>query len=327
MTDGAQPLSTQPADTGRRSRPESFPFFGRSRELATLRRMLRDAHRGSGQVAVVRGEAGIGKTRLLAEILAHAEELGFQLLSGMTDELASDRPLGALIDAFGLHADSADPERAEIGRLITAEAGQLVPRAPVVAADLGFRIIDESVALLERLATDRPVVIAFEDLHWADPSTLRAVRAIGRALPDLPVAMLITLRPFPERPELVRVFDELINRGAVHLTLEALDDPTVIALAESVAGAPPGTALSGQLPWAAGNPLFIIELVKAQREQGNLVVRQGQADVADPALPRTLPLTILGRVSFLPPTTLEVLKVAAVLGREFSVAELSMVTG
>ncbi len=327
MTDGAQPLSTQPADTGRRSRPEPFPFFGRSRELADLRRVLRDAYRRSGTVAVVRGEAGIGKTRLLAEILTHAEELGFQVLSGTTDELASDRPLGALIDAFGLHADSTDPERAEIGRLITAEAGRLVPHAPVVAADLGFRIIDESVALLERLATDQPVVIAFEDLHWADPSTLRAVRAIGRALPDLPVAMLITLRPFPERPELAQVYDELMHRGAVHLTLEALDDPTVIALAEAVAGAPPGTALSGQLPRAAGNPLFIIELIKAQREQGNLVVHQGRADVADPALPQTLSLTILRRVSFLPPATLEVLKMAAVLGREFSVAELSMVTG
>lgn len=295
--------------------------------MAALRQVLRDTRHKGGKAAVVRGEAGIGKTRLLAKILDHADEQGFQVLSGTTDELACDRPLGALIEAFGLQADSADPDRAAIGRLITGDSDRRVPQTPVLAADVGFRIIDESVALLERLATDRPVVVAFEDLHWADPSTLRAVRAISRALPDLPVALLVTLRPFPERSELAKLIDELVRHGAAALTLAALDDPTVIALAEVVAGAPPATVLSGQLSWAGGNPLFVIELVKALREQGSLILRHGRADVADLALPPNLPLTILRRVSNLAPQTLEVLRVAAVLGREFSVAELSMVTG
>ncbi|MGH3752916.1 MAG: helix-turn-helix transcriptional regulator [Pseudonocardiaceae bacterium] len=315
MADGAQP-----------GEPGPFPLLGRSRELAALRRLLSDTRRDGGKAAVVRGEAGIGKTRLLAEIVAHAQEQGFQVLSGATDELASGRPLGALIEAFGLQADSADPERAAIGRLICGEAVQLVPHAPVIA-DLGFRIIDESVALLARLATDRPVVVAFEDLHWADPSTLRVVRAIGRALPQLPVALLVTLRPFPERPELAQVLDELASHGAAQLALAALDGPAVAALAEAVVGAPPGAVLSGQLSRAAGNPLFVIELVKALREQRSRAVHQGRIDVADSSPPQTLPLTILRRVSNLAPATLEVLRVATALGREFSVAELSMVTG
>jgi DNA-binding CsgD family transcriptional regulator len=328
VTDGAQPPITQPlgSQQAESQRPEIFPFLGRSRELAALRRVLRDARQKGGKAAVVRGEAGIGKTRLLAEILAHAEEEGFQVLSGATDELARDRPLGALIEAFGLQAHSADPERAAIGRLIGRDPGRLMPSL-AVAADLGFRIIDESVALLERLATDRPVVVSFDDLHWADPSTLRAVRAIDRALPDLPVVLLVTLRPFPEGPELAQVTEELVNRGAAQLELAALDDPTVTALAQAVAGAPLGTALSVQLSWAAGNPLFVIELVKALREQASRALRDGPADVTDRSVPETLPLTILRRVSFLPPATLEVLKVAAVLGREFSVAELSIVIG
>ncbi|MDQ4092914.1 MAG: ATP-binding protein [Actinomycetota bacterium] len=137
MAEGAQPFSTQPlitpplitppSDSRLLGRPEAFPFLGRSLELAALRRVLRDVRRGAGKAAVLRGEAGIGKTRLLAEILAHAEEDGFQVLSGTTDELSSDRPLGALIEAFGLQADSADPERAEIGRLITGHTGRLLP--------------------------------------------------------------------------------------------------------------------------------------------------------------------------------------------------------
>ncbi len=166
-----------------------------------LRRLVDDAGQGVGQAAVLQGHAGIGKTRLLAEITAHATQVGFQVLSGTTDELSRDRPLGALIEAFGLRADSTDPERAEIGRLITGEfpVSQSLPFHSGVA-DLSFRIIDAPVALLERLTTERPVVMAFEDLHWADPATLRAVRAIGRALSHLPVVLLITLRPFPERP-------------------------------------------------------------------------------------------------------------------------------
>ncbi len=118
-----------------------------------------------------------------------------------------------------------------------------------------------------------------------------------------------------------------MSRGAAHLGLPALDDPAVTALATAVAGAPPGARLSGQLSWAAGNPLFVIELVKALRDQKILTVHHGRAEVVDLLLPNTLPMTILRRMSFLPKATLEVLKVAAVLGREFSVAELAAVTG
>jgi predicted ATPase len=283
--------------------------------------LLDEARQGAGQAAVVQGEAGIGKTRLLAEITAQATAEDFQLLSGATDELSRDRPLAALIEAFELRTDSTDPRRAEIARLIVADT------VPFGGVDLSFRVTDAVVSLLERLATESPVVVAVEDLHWADPATLRAVRAIAAALPALPVVLIVTLRPFPERPELVRLIDELVSNGAAHLQLPALDDPAVTALATAVAGAPPGKGLSGQLSWAAGNPLFVIELVKALRDQEILTVHQGRAEVADRVLPSTLPVTILRRTSFLPPATLEVLTIAAVLGREFSVAELATVTG
>ncbi|MGH3824329.1 MAG: AAA family ATPase [Pseudonocardiaceae bacterium] len=188
----------------------------RSRESAVLRRLLHDASKGTGRAAVVQGEAGIGKTRQLAEIMAHAAGQGCQVRLGSTDELAQDRPLGPLIEAFGLRADSTDPDRAEIGRLISTDAPLL--QAPVV--DLGFRVIDSAVALLERLSAATPVVVAFEDLHWADPATLRAVRVIGRALPRLPVLLIVTVRPFPERPELARVIEELVSHGAARLELQ-----------------------------------------------------------------------------------------------------------
>jgi hypothetical protein len=298
-----------------------LPFLGRSQELAALRRLLHSARQGCGAAAVVQGEGGIGKTRLLAEITTDATEDGFRVLSGATDELSRDRPLAALIEAFGLRADSADPERAEIATLLLADA------LPFGAADISFRVTDAVVSLLERLTTEAPAVVAVEDLHWADPATLRAVRAIGAAVSDLPVVVLVTLRPFPERPELAWLIEELVSSGAAHLELAALDDAAVTALATAVAGAPPGAGLSGQLSWAAGNPLFVIELVKALRDEQILTVHEGRAEVADRVLPSTLPVAILRRMSFLPRATLDVLKIAAVLGREFSVAELAAVTG
>jgi predicted ATPase len=93
--------------------------------------------------SVVWGEAGIGKTRLLAEIVAHAAEEDFQILSGATDELASDRPFGALIEVFELYADSVDSQRAEISRLINRE---VAPSQDFVT-DLGFRVIDKSTVV------------------------------------------------------------------------------------------------------------------------------------------------------------------------------------
>ncbi|HXT45743.1 MAG TPA: AAA family ATPase [Pseudonocardiaceae bacterium] len=298
-----------------------LPLVGRSQQLAVLQQLLRSTSQGTGEAAILQGEAGIGKSRLLAEITAQAVEDGFQVLLGATDELSQDRPLAALIEAFGLPADSADPERAAIAQLVLADA------VPYGAADHSFRIADAAVSLLERLATVSPVVVAFEDLHWADPATLRAVRAIGAALPHLRVVLLITLRPFPRRPELTRLIEELVSHRAVHLEMPALDDPAVTTLAAAVAGAPPGARLSGQLAGAAGNPLFVIELVEALRDQKLLTMHGGRVEVADRVLPATLPMTILRRTSLLPPATLEVLKVAAVLGREFSVAELATVTG
>ncbi|MDQ4092913.1 MAG: hypothetical protein M3143_05760 [Actinomycetota bacterium] len=99
------------------------------------------------------------------------------------------------------------------------------------------------------------------------------------------MALLVTLRPFPEHSELASVIEELVNDGAAQLALGALDDSAVTALAQAVAGGSPGTALPAQLSWAAGNPLFVIELIKALREQRGPEVDRGGPDAADLSLP------------------------------------------
>lgn len=282
-------------------------------------RLLDLAGGDHGQVGIVEGEAGGGKTRLLVEVEAEAVGRGFQTAVGAAEELEVDRPFGAVIEALALEPGSTDVERSELGRTLAggSEGGHI--------ADLGYRLVDQAVALLERLTSVGPVAVILEDLHWADALTLRFVRAVGRAVPQLSVALFVSLRPYPRRPELDRVMSDLVATGATHVALGALDDRAVGDLAADVAGAPAGPHLAAHLGRTGGNPLFVIEVLRGLRDEGALVVAGGYAEVDLPALPATVQAAIRRRTGFLPPSTLEVLTVASVLGTRFPLVELAAV--
>ena len=304
---------------GERPLPASTALVGRRFELAALQDLLDQARSGAGQVVFVEGEAGIGKTRLVAELLAGARRDGFQVLLGAADELGADRPFGMLVEALGLHPGSDDPERADVGRLIGGDDGRGLSGAPPPArADLGFRIVESLLGLIESIVVAGPVVLALEDLHWADPSSLRALGALRRALPQLPVALVATLRPSPPGSALDRAMDEL-GRGARHLVLQPLGEDDASTLAAAVAGLPPDEELARRLAPARGNPLYVIELASSLRSDG--------VEEAPGASASTLQLTILRRLRSLPETTVEMLKVASVLGRRFGLFQLCAVTG
>jgi DNA-binding CsgD family transcriptional regulator len=284
-----------------------------------LRDLLDQARLGTGQVVFVEGEAGIGKTRLVSELLAVARREGFHVLLGAADERGADRPFGMLVEALGLQASSQDAERRDLAQLIVGEDGERptsVPASPT--ADLGFRIVESLLGLVERIAVGGPVVLALEDLHWADPSTLRALSALRRALPQLPVCVIATLRPSPTAGAFDRAMDELA-RGARHLVLEPLGDEDACALGAAVAGLPPGQDLARRLAPARGNPLYVIELAASVRSDGS--------EDAAGVLPPTLQQTIRLRLRSLPEQTVEMLEVAAVLGRRFGVTQLCSAMG
>ncbi|MGQ0617698.1 MAG: ATP-binding protein [Acidimicrobiia bacterium] len=299
--------------------------MGREVELAILHGMLDDAAGGHGRVTVLEGEAGIGKSRLVAEAAARAEVRAFHVLRGSADEL-DDRSFGPLAEALGLEPGSSEPDRAEIGRLLVgAEAG--APSDPAErAGDLRYRIVESVLALLERLSSTRPVLLVVEDLHWADPSTVRAVRTIARSIAQSPVALVLTARPFPRSAEVGLVIGEL-RAGGDDIALAPVDEHDVWSLASALAGAWPGPRLRGQLAGAGGNPLFVIELLKALRDEDVLRVADGHADAGDGSLPPSLALTVLRRISFMPQRTLEVLKVASILGPRFALDHLAALMG
>jgi predicted ATPase len=298
-------------------------LLGRDDELARVQNVLFNVRsEGSGAIVLLEGEAGIGKTRLLDELLTCAREQGFEVARGSAYELERDRPFGAVADALELVPDSADPERAAIGRLIGGGAEDAQAEAP----QLRFRILDDIVSLVEQLASRAPFVLALEDLHWADSSALLVVDRLGRRLHQLRLALIGTRRPLPNRPELDSLMASAGHEG-FRVPLPPLADPAVDALVNQLLGAPPGAQLLATVADAAGNPFFLEELVEALRIEGAIELVDGRAELEDVLLPPSLRLTILTRLAFLSKETLETLRVASVLGASFSPNDLAAVLG
>jgi DNA-binding CsgD family transcriptional regulator len=301
---------------------------GRAAEIAVLGEALDRAASGRLAVVLVEGEAGIGKTRLLDEALQGARGRGMQVAAGQAGELEQARPFGLVAATFGCVRSSPDPRRAAIGGLLAAGGGG--ERGPItVTSDPGlrFRAVDALADLAEELALSGPLVIGADDLQWADPSSLLTLAAVSRRLAYLPVAIIGCLRPSPRLPELERLAGVLEAAGARHLTLRGLAEEAVTELVAEVVAAVPGPGLLAGISGAAGNPLFVTELLGALAQEGAIETCGGRAEVATLALPPSLRLTILRRISFLPGDTLQALRAASILGSSFTLTDLATVAG
>jgi DNA-binding CsgD family transcriptional regulator len=136
-------------------------------------------------VSSPRGEAGIGKTELLRRIVHDASDAGVSVLRGQGDPLERTRPFGVIAAALDLRPGSADPNRARAGRAILGEApgGGAVPGS----AGARFLVIDQVLELLDHACRDGPVVLALEDVHWADDATMSALDAVMTWLRHVPL--------------------------------------------------------------------------------------------------------------------------------------------
>jgi DNA-binding CsgD family transcriptional regulator/tetratricopeptide (TPR) repeat protein len=304
-------------------------LVGRSAELGQIRLAVRRVAGGTGQVMLVTGEAGIGKTRVVAEGLDDARRLGVQVFRGAAEELERRRPFGAIADCLDLGGSPPDGRRAAITRLLVEDPnahddGDWFGETPQAE----FRVVEAVVALVEELSAHSPVMLAVEDLQWADPSTLLVLQRLGRRVGQLPVLLVGTARPVPRSQELEGCLQGLRVSGATELLLGPLDGAAATRLVEQLVGAPPGPGLLRQVAGAGGNPLFVTELVGALQRDGSIeLASDGTARLTTVGIPPSLPLLILHRLSFLAPATLELLRVASVLGSSFAVADLSVVVG
>ncbi|MDN5918216.1 MAG: AAA family ATPase [Pseudonocardia sp.] len=298
-------------------------MIGRVDEAAVVAAAIDRAAAGSGRLLVVEGEAGIGKTRLVAEAVAGARRHDFEICAAAVDEVERRRPFGVLADALGVTRHASDPARVDVAHSLHGDGTVASPQPA-----LEFRVSEAIVGLVERLCARGPVLLVLEDVHWADPSTRACLARLGRIVPQLPLLLLVTARPLPRSARLASLLDGLAERGAERIPLGPLPDGDLPALAEAVVGASPGPRLRRQLARAGGNPLLLIELLALLAEDGAIVRTDGvHADVEDDAVSATLSLTILHRLSFLTPATLDLLGMASILGSTFSVADLRLLSG
>lgn len=285
-------------------------LVGRDAELSALIDLVDLSARGHLEVGLIEGEAGIGKSALVGEIAARAADRGVAVLRGRADGVEQGRPFGPLAEALDLFEDAADPARRAAAAILTG-AGR-------IGADPAAAFVEAAAELLEIEAQRGPVLLIIEDIHWADPSTLVALRRTVHRLSDLPLLLLGTFRPLPRPSQLDRWLNQLSDEAAVSVPLGPLTDAALETLAAEMRGTPAGPSLSRQLGRAGGNPLFAIEVIRAFDDE---------TLGGEPALPESLSGMVLRRFEGLSPAARELLDVASTLGSEFRVVDLATVVG
>ncbi len=262
-------------------------MIGRAGEVQVLYRLLSGVAAGTGAAVLVEGEAGIGKTWLMRSLTVTARRRGFRVFLGAAHPFETTRPFGALSQALELRRGSSDTRRAAIARLLDVGAGPQSDRATGQAPDVRFRVVEEIVDLVEGLSAGSAVVVALENLHWADDSTIFTFRSMVHRLAHMPVLLVGTLRPSPRSAELDLLIDELLGSGTALLRLERLGDADVVDLVRAELGAPPGPRLSRVVDRADGNPLWIVEILHLLHSDDLLEVGAMTAEAVTESLPES----------------------------------------
>ncbi len=238
------------------------PLVGRELELRLARRVMLDVRSGSAATLMVDGEAGVGKTRFLQALTDEARADGMWVAVGAAHQFETTRPFGALAAALDLRGSSDDPRRASIGEILAGESPGDAPTS--AGTDLRYRVVDEIVDMVEADSSQTPLLLVLEDVHWADTSTLLAVRSMARELVHVPLLLAVSLRPTPRSGELKQLLDDLLEVGAHPISLDPLSDSEVDALVQAELGSRPGPGLAVIVAKAGGNPLWAVEIVRAR---------------------------------------------------------------
>ena len=313
------------------------PFVRREAELARLKELVERTRRGSGTLVLISGEAGVGKSRLAEEAAKEAERAGLGPLVGHCLDMESAQPYLPLIEQIeqAARAVSAEEFRDALGEN-APEVAKLMPELRQRFSD-----IPEPVSLppeqerryllhgvtefIERAAHARPLLLTFEDLHWADDATLLLLRQLAQRLDEMPVLVIGTYRQTElslGRPFGAVLEDLLRERLADEIVLDQLAEDGVAALLEGRAGRrPPPELVTLVYSETEGNPFFVEEVFRHLAEAGKLFEDDGSwksgIHIADTEVPRGLRLVIGRRLERVSEDCRRVLTTAAVVGRSF----------
>jgi DNA-binding CsgD family transcriptional regulator len=318
-------------------------LFGRAREQATLRQLFRESAAGHGAVALIGGEPGSGKTRLLDALADEAAAGGATVLRGGASDAAGMPPYLPFIEALGPHLRRAPTD--ELARRIgpfasaltailpeAAERIGIAPSVPLPPEQTRFRLFEAVGALLSAIADAAPLVLTLDDLHWADPSTLDLLCAVARrvAADKILVAGAFREGDAARNPDFGRAAAEL-NRLRVLTTVTAgpLAPDAIARLAEATTGAALAPeALDLLMERSDGNPFFAEELLRGWLETDALASGSHLALAASsPPIPETIRAAVGQRLARLAPETVALLQTAAVAGNAAPTTLLAHIAG
>ncbi len=318
---------------------EGDVFVGRDRWLARIESAFRASAAGRGRILVVSGESGVGKTRLLDEVMVRGGGWGATVATAWCEAREGAPPYAPWIELLRRLVDTFDP--AEAARELGADATDLATLLPgvhdLVAAvpepqrlhsnTSRFRLMESIRTYLARCASRRPLLLMLDDLQAADHASLRLLTHLARELRHLPVLMLVALR------EPAAVADPVVEETLAEVArqfpgermqLEGLSGEDVELLVAKLTGVePPAEWVSLILARSEGNPFFVREIVSLLDSQAGGTKPTEDVAAWATRIPPGVRDVILGRLHRLSEPCQHALAAAAVLGREFRIGVLA----
>jgi DNA-binding CsgD family transcriptional regulator/tetratricopeptide (TPR) repeat protein len=295
-------------------------LVGRDSEMALLTGLIKEVARGRGSAVLIEGEPGIGKSALVRAAVAQAPDAGCEVFWGTGDELSQELPLLPFLDGLRVREPSANHRRNTIVRLLRGEVA--VDRGTDVSAVLAEQLL----ALVAEQCAARPTILVVDDLHWADQASITLWGRLARSAQQAPLLLIGTMRPVPQRDDLLTL--RRVVGSAARLQLTGLTGTALEDLVAALAGGKPGGRLLRLADGAAGNPLYLTELVAALARSSSLSITEaGAAELAGDSAPGSLSAAIADRLGFVAGPVREVVRAAALLGTDFAVSDLAIVLG
>ena len=286
---------------------------GRQAQVEALRDQLDALRAGRGGTVLVAGLAGMGKTVLLDATEMMARERGIKVFRGAGDAAGRVIPFGPLLEALVSTRDA--------------------PVDPAVLRDLSqspdqrFWLLREVQESLERAALRAPMMIAIDDVQWADEATLAALLTLPRQLASHRILWLLAARTGEPVGPACDAVSRIAEAGALKIALPPLDRAAVAGVAEDLLGGAPDPALLKVLAGVRGQPFLLTELLRGLREEKLVAVGDGIASLTGTGIPLRFVDSVNEQLDHLSPAARDALQMACVLGRRFSADELAALTG
>ena len=339
------------------------PLVGRTREFATLNQTIEEVARGTGSIVSLVAEAGLGKSRLIAEWNRSVIDSGaisadhwfegrcVSYGASMAHHLSTD-----LIRSM-IGAPAGTPMEATRTALRTRLEGilgdDLVEVYPFLGHLLGLELEDDMAARVKYLegqalqakyvsafqevlrvtSTQQPTVMVCEDIHWADPSSVELGLQVMPIVPEIPLVLVLVSRPDKESPgwRMIELAREVAGAGALELHLAPLTEQDSRQLVSNLlkVEALPEDLRKMILAKAEGNPFFVEEVIRMLIDQGQITSEDGEWTVSGGLesldIPDTLQGVLMARIDRLPEDAKRTLQVASVIGRQFRASILEEV--